>query len=98
MVTEMAPTYRANLTQPLIAQSKGKTDNGVQSVIDFMDEYDLTKDDMESILGKWYVFDLFLIVHYHLIFLKTRFDPIPIIVGSNETSRYQDKNCPDSYL
>ena len=54
MVTEMAPTYRANLTQPLIAQSKGRIDNGVQSVIDFMDEYDLTKDDMESILGKWF--------------------------------------------
>ena len=53
MVTEMAPTYRANLTQPLIAQSKGRIENGVQSVIDFMDEYDLTKDDMDSILGKY---------------------------------------------
>jgi len=50
MVTEMAPTYRANLVEPLVAQSKGRTADGVQDVINFMDEYDLTKDDMESIL------------------------------------------------
>ena len=52
MVTEMAPAYRANLTAPLIAQSKGQSETGVADVIGFMDAYDLTKDDMESIIGK----------------------------------------------
>ena len=52
MVTEMAPTYRANRIEPLIAQSKGSNGDGVQNVIDFMDAYDLTKDDMDSIIGE----------------------------------------------
>ena len=59
MVTEMAPTFRANLTAPLIAQAKGRSTSGVQDVIGFMDAYDLTKDDMESILGKiFFVFEV----------------------------------------
>ena len=52
MVTMFAPTFRENLTTPLIHQSKGSISDGVDKVIDFLDQYDLTKDDMESILGR----------------------------------------------
>merc|ERR1712096_592253 len=31
-------------------QSKGKNPNGVDQVIDFLDHYDLTKEDMDNIL------------------------------------------------
>ena len=52
----LGPTHRENLTRPLVDQSKGKNPNGVDQVIDFLDHYDLTKEDMDNILGLLYEF------------------------------------------
>jgi len=51
MVSLLGPTFRENLTRPLVDQSKGTNPNGVDQVIDFLDHYDLTKEDMDNILG-----------------------------------------------
>ena len=51
MVSLLGPTFRENLTRPLVDQSKGKNPNGVDQVINFLDHYDLTKEDMDNILG-----------------------------------------------
>ena len=55
MVSLLGPTFRENLTRPLVDQSKGKNPNGVDQVIDFLDHYDLTKEDMDNIIGKSHI-------------------------------------------
>jgi len=51
MVSLLGPTFRENLTRPLVDQSKGTNPHGVDQVINFLDHYDLTKEDMDNILG-----------------------------------------------
>ena len=51
IVSLLGPTFRENLTRPLVDQSKGRNPNGVDQVIDFLDHYDLTKEDMDNIIG-----------------------------------------------
>lgn len=50
MVALLGPTFRESLTRPLVDQSKGKNPNGVDQVINFLDHYDLTKEDMDNII------------------------------------------------
>ena len=57
MVSLLGPTFRENLTRPLVDQSKGTNPHGVDQVINFLDHYDLTTEDMDNILGEFLIND-----------------------------------------
>lgn len=57
IVSSHGPTFRERLSQPLVRQSKGElgASEGVHQVMKFLDDYSLTKDDMDNIfdLTQW---------------------------------------------